>query len=101
MIRVKVQHASKMMLSTQATRLGQIGDDIYFVLDGKAWRISADVAFRSEDDQETAALLRLCRDAGFPGNRPCTGCNTQFGINPTIAVHRRGYCSIECEKETD
>ena len=101
MHRVPVQDNALNMLEKQATRLGRFDDDIYYIIDGKVWRVSGDVVFRSDDDMESTILLRLCREAGFPGNRQCTGCGTSFGITPTIPAHRRGYCSRECEEATD
>jgi len=58
MIQVPAQANAARMLQTQAVCLGQIGDDQYFMLDGKVWRISAGVVFRSDDDLESRALLR-------------------------------------------
>jgi hypothetical protein len=58
MIEVPAQANAAQMLNTQAVCLGQIGDDQYFMLDGKVWRISGGVVFRSDDDLESRALLR-------------------------------------------
>ncbi len=106
---VKAQDNAKAMLASQATKLGEFGDDTYYYLDGKAWRIThtradvsgGEVVYRSDDDLESQTILRMCRAAGFPGNRACTGCGTQFGINLTVGAHRRGYCSDKCEATTD
>ncbi len=117
---VKAQDNAAAMLATQATKLGTFGEDTYYYLDGKAWRITQgerqvayqgegrpavqgvrQTVYRSDDDLESQTILRMCRQASFPGNRPCTGCNTQFGINPTVDAHRRGYCSAKCEEATD
>jgi hypothetical protein len=105
---VKAQDNAAAMLATQATKLGTFGEDTFYYLDGKAWRITVTVGdpagqlvYRSDDDMESQTILRMCRQAGFPGNRACTGCNTQFGINPTVGAHRRGYCSDKCEATTD
>jgi hypothetical protein len=104
---VKIQDNAKAMLATQATKLGTFGEDTYYHLDGRAWRITKggegdpEVVYRSDDDLESQTILRMCRSAGFPGNRACTGCGTQFGYDPKIGAHRRGYCSDKCENETD
>jgi hypothetical protein len=58
MIQVPSQANAARMLKTQAVCLGRMGDDQYFILDGKVWRISAGVVFRSDDDLESQALLR-------------------------------------------
>jgi hypothetical protein len=52
------------MLESQATRLGSIGEDTYYVLDGKAWRITGGVVYRSDDDRESHVLKRLAREFG-------------------------------------
>ena len=101
MYHVPVQDNARNMLESQATRLGAFGDDAYYILDGKVWRVSNEVVYRSDNGIESTALHRLCREAGFPGNRQCTGCGTSFGINPTVPAHRRGYCSPKCEQLTD
>jgi hypothetical protein len=62
MIRVKEQRNARTMLRTKATRLGSIGDDTYFVLDGKVWRGNDGIIFRSDDPIENETLLRLCRE---------------------------------------
>lgn len=106
---VAQQDNAAAMLATQADKLGTFGEDTYYYLDGKAWRITHDrsdakgreVVYRSDDDLESQTILRMCRSAGFPGNRGCTGCGTQFAINQTVAAHRRGYCSAKCEAITD
>ena len=101
MIRVPAQHNARTMLDKLATTLGTFGDDAYYFLDGMAWRMTGGTVYRSDDNLESAAILRMCRDAGFPGNRPCTGCNTQFAIDARVGAHRRGYCSDECENGSD
>jgi hypothetical protein len=55
MIRVKEQRNARNMLRT-------IGDDHYFVLDGKVWRGHNGIMFRSDDPIENETLLRLCRE---------------------------------------
>ena len=66
MIQVPAQANAARMLQTQAVCLGQIGDDQYFMLDGKVWRISAGVVFRSDDDLESRALLRKVKQHRAP-----------------------------------
>ena len=61
MIHVKEQANAKRMLAKHGVKLTTIGDDIYYVFDGKVWRISADVLFRSDDEVESAALQQMCR----------------------------------------
>ena len=58
MIQVLAQANAAGMLNTRAVALGQMGDEQYFLLDGKVWLISAGVVFRSDDDLESRALLR-------------------------------------------
>jgi hypothetical protein len=67
MIRVNAQANAKRMLANQATRIGLIGDDTYYCLDSKVWRVSPGasgltVAFRSDDPIENELLKRLCRE---------------------------------------
>lgn len=61
MIFVSVQDNAKRMLATRAVKLTTIGDDTYYILDGKVWRISGGTVFRSDDDVESAALRRMCQ----------------------------------------
>jgi hypothetical protein len=61
MFHVKEQANAKRMLAKHATKLGTIGDDTYYLFDGKAWRISADVVFRSECSLETDTVRLLCQ----------------------------------------
>jgi hypothetical protein len=49
------------MLATQAVKLTTIGDDTYYILDGKVWRISGGTVFRSDDTVESAALQQMCQ----------------------------------------
>ena len=61
MFHVAVQDFAKRMLETQAVKLGNIGDDTYYIIDGKVWRISDSVVYRSDDSLESTTLQRLCR----------------------------------------
>jgi len=61
MIHVKEQANAKRMIAKHGVKLTTIGDDIYYLFDGKVWRTSADVIFRSEDDVESTLLQRMCR----------------------------------------
>ena len=61
MIFVSIQDNAKRMLATQAVKLTTIGDDTYYILDGKVWRISGGTVFRSDDTVESAALQRMCQ----------------------------------------
>ena len=61
MFHVKEQANAKRMLAKYGVKLTTIGDDIYYLFDGKVWRISADVLFRSDDSIESTALQRMCR----------------------------------------
>lgn len=61
MIHIRAQADAAHMLTTQAVCLGTIGDDQYFMLDGKVWRISGAVVFRADDAVESHILLRMVK----------------------------------------
>ncbi len=102
---VVAQDNAANMLKTQATLLGTFGEDTFYFLDGKAWRIIKgrlrDTVYRSDDDLESQTILRMCQQANFPENPQCKGCGAQFAINSKVGAHRRGYCSDDCENTTD
>jgi hypothetical protein len=78
MIAIKPECADNaiQMLNTQARCLGDVGDDIYYVLDGHAWRVTRThfpengyevvirypVIARSEDSLETDHIIRMMRE---------------------------------------
>ena len=105
MFLVPVQDCALNMLEGQATKLGTFGDDAYYILDGKVWRVSKGVVYRSDDTLESDFLYRFCRESGrgriAPTVRNCTGCNKEFQVDLSVPAQRRGYCSLECENQTD
>ncbi len=70
---VVAQDNAAAMLESQATRLGTFGEDTFYFLDGKAWRVTKGSlivrVYRSDDDLESQSILRMCREANFPGNQ--------------------------------
>ena len=68
MITIKPECAenAQCMLQSEAKYLGNIGNDAYYVCDGKAWRITLvhnapNIVARSEDSHETDSIVRLMK----------------------------------------